>query len=282
VGALADDRIRKKQGRRMSKRIAHKRKIGRGWVPHLGEMLRSPAFKVLSRAARQVLARIEIELVDHGGKDNGRLPVTFDQFVAYGINRHMIAPALRELVALGFVEITEHGRAGNADWRRPNMFRLTYLPVDTANPTHEWRAVTEDDAEMIAKNAKKNSKSIVHKNAKTSAVSSTKNCPSLVSKSAPKAPNALVSKSALLSRNLPSLGEGCAAPAPAETKPKLPWSTPTLTEVPAPDEIARIRQLFPEPAYAAHDGSDQCGAPQCGFHGPHAGTQLAIFRFRAG
>src|SRR5262249_26631794 len=35
----------------------------------------------------------------------------------YGIDRHAIGPAIRELVALGFVEITEHGRAGNADWR---------------------------------------------------------------------------------------------------------------------------------------------------------------------
>jgi hypothetical protein len=232
VGPFAADCLRQVDERSVSKRIAHKRKIGRGWVPHLGEMLRSPAFKVLSRAARQVLARIEIELVDHGGKNNGRLPVTFDQFVAYGINRHMIAPAMRELVALGFVEITERGRAGNADWRRPNMFRLTYLPVDNANPTHEWRGVAEDDAEKIAKNAKKISKSIVHKNAKTSAVFSTKNCRSSVSKSAPKTPNALVPETALLSRNLPMSREGCDGTDPAEPKPQR--STPTLTEITDP------------------------------------------------
>jgi hypothetical protein len=38
------------------------------WSPRLIEMLRSPAYRVLSRAAHQVIARIEIELGDHGGK----------------------------------------------------------------------------------------------------------------------------------------------------------------------------------------------------------------------
>jgi hypothetical protein len=43
--------------------------------------------------------------------DNG-LPVTFNDFQRYGIDRHFIAPVIRELVALGFVEVTEQGRAG--------------------------------------------------------------------------------------------------------------------------------------------------------------------------
>jgi hypothetical protein len=43
-------------------------------TPRLIEMLRSPAYRALSRAAHQVLARIEIELADHGGMDNGKLP----------------------------------------------------------------------------------------------------------------------------------------------------------------------------------------------------------------
>ena len=30
------------------------------------------------------LDRVEIELADHGGVDNGKLPVTFDDFVRYG------------------------------------------------------------------------------------------------------------------------------------------------------------------------------------------------------
>jgi hypothetical protein len=138
----------------MSKDFRRRNQIEGQFAPRLIEMLKSPAFRVLSRAARQVLARIEIELADHGGMDNGTLPVTFDDFVAYGVNRHAIAPAIRELEALGLIEVTEPGRAGNAEWRRPTLFRLTYRHVHRAPPTHEWRRITEDDAEMTAKGAR--------------------------------------------------------------------------------------------------------------------------------
>jgi hypothetical protein len=115
------------------------------------EMLESPAYRVLSLGARRVLDRIEIELAHHGGNDNGRLPVTFDQFVEYGMNRHTVAPAIREVCALGFVEVTERGFAGNAEFRRANRFRLTYRHFGNAKPTDEWRAITTTEvAEMTA------------------------------------------------------------------------------------------------------------------------------------
>src|SRR5471032_324042 len=82
-------------------------------------MLESPAYRVLSLAAHRVLARIQIELANHGGTDNGALPVTYDQFVEYGIHRHSIAPGIRQLVALGFIEVTERGRHGNGEFRTP-------------------------------------------------------------------------------------------------------------------------------------------------------------------
>src|SRR5262249_60035859 len=103
----------------------------------------------LSLSARRAVDRIEIELAHHGGNDNGRLPVTFDDFDEYRINRHSIAPALRELEALGFIEITERGRAGNGEWRRPHLFRLTYRYVGNAQPTDEWQRIkTDHEADM--------------------------------------------------------------------------------------------------------------------------------------
>ena len=62
-------------------------------------------------------------------------------------------PALREVVALGFVEITEVGRAGNAEFRRPNFFRLTYRHTRYA-PTDEWKKITEDEARFLARSAR--------------------------------------------------------------------------------------------------------------------------------
>ena len=78
------------------------------FAARLVEMLEAPAYRVLRLSARRALDRVEIELGHHGGNDNGRLPVTFE-------SRGSIAPAIREAVALGFLEITEHGRAGNGE-----------------------------------------------------------------------------------------------------------------------------------------------------------------------
>jgi hypothetical protein len=126
------------------------------FAPRLIEMLRSPAMSALSLSARRAMDRIEIELADHGGTDNGKLPVTYDDFETFGIHRHAIAPAINELVALGFVEVTELGRAGNAEFRSPSKYRHTYRAANRANPTHEWRRIhTIDEAEAIAVTARK-------------------------------------------------------------------------------------------------------------------------------
>jgi hypothetical protein len=121
--------------------LKKRNKISGQFAARLIEMIESPSYRVLSLSAHRVLSRIEIELAHHGGNDNGRLPVTFENFQKYGIDRHAIAPAIRECVALGFIVVTEPGRAGNAEFRSPNLFRLTYkhckgLPGDG---THDWR-----------------------------------------------------------------------------------------------------------------------------------------------
>lgn len=126
------------------------------WAGLTIELLESPAYRALSLSALRVMARLQIELANHGGKDNGRLPVTFDNFAAYGIDRHAIAPALRELEALGFIEVTERGRAGNAEWRSPSYYRLTFRGAGGGyDGTDEWDKITEQDAKLIARAARK-------------------------------------------------------------------------------------------------------------------------------
>jgi hypothetical protein len=132
--------------------------INEAFVPHTLSMLLSPAWMVLSLTARRVLDRIEIEHMHHGRKENGNLTVTYDQFEAYGIHRHAIGPAIREVVTLGLVEITEQGRAGNREYRRPNRYRLTYREAKGAmgNGTHEWRGIeTIEQAEEMATMARR-------------------------------------------------------------------------------------------------------------------------------
>jgi hypothetical protein len=88
---------------------------------------------------------------------NGSLIVTFKDFEAYGLDRHAIAPAIRESEALGFIEVTQKGTAGTAGYRRANKFRLTYRPFMTqpGDGTHEWCGFkTIEEAEAVAKRAR--------------------------------------------------------------------------------------------------------------------------------
>jgi hypothetical protein len=113
---------------------------------------RSWSLQAGENAAGRVLDRLEIELARHGGMDNGRLPVTYDDFQRYGTDRHAIAPAIGELVALGFIKVTEHGRAGDAEWRKPNQFRITYKHMRETSPTHEWKRIeTSERAKQMNK-----------------------------------------------------------------------------------------------------------------------------------
>jgi len=121
------------------------------------EMMESPAYRVLSLSARRVLDRICIELAHHGGNDNGRLPVNYEQFVEFGVDRDAIAPAIRELEALGFIEVTQRGKHSAGLFRWPNYFRITCVNCkSTPNPSHEWRRIkTIEEANLIARAARK-------------------------------------------------------------------------------------------------------------------------------
>jgi hypothetical protein len=120
------------------------------------EMLESPAYRVASLSCRMILDRIAIEFAHHGGNDNGKLPVTYNQFVEYGLYRHSIGPAIHEGEALGIFFCTERGRANAGEFRSPNLFRLSHRPCGNAEPTNEWRRIkTIEEANFIARAARK-------------------------------------------------------------------------------------------------------------------------------
>jgi DNA-binding transcriptional MocR family regulator len=134
-------------------------RISGQWSARQIDMQRSFAWRVLSRAAHQCLSRIEIELADHGGNDIEELPVTFDDFEAYGVHRSAIVPALAELEALGFIDVTARGVAARAaDNRRPNKFRLLTRPWEKIGGTNRprWeRFKTWQEAEATADEARR-------------------------------------------------------------------------------------------------------------------------------
>jgi hypothetical protein len=138
--------------------IRRRNLISGQFAARLIEMLESPAYRALSRSAHMVISRIEVELGHHAGNDNGRLPITTEDFVKYGMHRTSVAPAIREAEALGFIRVTERGRGGNAEYRKPNFFVLTFAENNRKfTPTHDWRKIkTPVEAERIARNARAN------------------------------------------------------------------------------------------------------------------------------
>jgi hypothetical protein len=152
LGEIEDDRLRQRKIVMKSKQA----KITK-YVRIRAEMMDSPTFRTLSFSARRILNRIEIELCrKNGGKDNGKLTVTYNNFKQYGIHHHAIGPAIREAVALGFIKITRQGRAGNADHRISNQFRLTYLPTEeNKDPTDDWRHIDSKQIKALAREARR-------------------------------------------------------------------------------------------------------------------------------
>lgn len=109
-----------------------KRKDGEGnpltgsFVRHHLEMRRSPAWEALSENDKRILERIEREHMEHGGRHNGRLVVTYDQFETYGVRRKSINKGIHRLEALGFVEAKRFGYDNKTGVRIKSEYRLTY------------------------------------------------------------------------------------------------------------------------------------------------------------
>jgi hypothetical protein len=133
-------------GRRKTNAIAGQ------FIAHRMAMLESAAWRTLSFTARRILDRIEIEHGRHGGVENGKLPVTYDDFAEFGIRRKAISSGLFELVALGFIEITEKGRMAAAEFHVPSKYRLTYIFTrkPDGHPTDEWSKFTSDGEALAA------------------------------------------------------------------------------------------------------------------------------------
>jgi hypothetical protein len=141
----------------MSKR---RNAIAGAFIARPRQLLDSPVLWVLSQSAHRALLRIEIEHMAHAGSANGKLLVTYKDLERCGIHPNAIAPALRELEALGIIETTRKGYGG-AQVREPSLYRLTYVRAWNAGRadgtgTHEYlRFKTHQEAETAAQKARK-------------------------------------------------------------------------------------------------------------------------------
>jgi hypothetical protein len=208
-------------------------------------MLESPAYRALSLSGHRVLARINIEHAHHGGQENGKLPVTFRDFCEYGVCMDAVGPAIREVEALGFIRVTEEGRAANGECRQPNKFALTHLPTkDNPKPTEDWKRIkTIEEAEMIAKAArnavpKKQNTARINQSS-TARINQSKNSNSCSDKPehCPLGETRALSISRAVARPTPD------PVLPLSSRPKLVWSTPVGSDK---DELLKVL-VVPEP-----------------------------------
>jgi hypothetical protein len=140
--------------------MRRRNQIAGQFVAHPRQMIECVAWRALNLAARKALERIEIEHMDHGGAENGKLPVTYADFEKWDVHPNFVAPALRELEALGFIEIVKRGSRGAAGTRQASEYRLTFRPAWNApkNDTgsHEYLKIkTREEAEVLAAAARK-------------------------------------------------------------------------------------------------------------------------------
>src|SRR5262249_51351338 len=112
-------------------------KLGEQFIMRPRSMLESKTYRSLSLSARRFIERIELEQLRHGGKDNGKLPVTYQDFSEYGLRRSSVIRARNEAIRKGFVRITRKGRSGKNGIA--TEFRLTFLPADNRPPTNDWK-----------------------------------------------------------------------------------------------------------------------------------------------
>ena len=127
--------------------------VGEPWIWLTRDMLESPAYRAMSRAGHQLLARLMIEHCNHAGKENGRLAVSWDAFQAAGLHRSIIAQTLDEVTRLGFVRVVDEGHRGyGAALGRRATYRLTFAGVvgdDSGPPTSEWASISEAETRSI-------------------------------------------------------------------------------------------------------------------------------------
>lgn len=120
------------------------------FMPHRLELLISPAWRAAPRPLRNILERIEIEHLRHGGSNNGELYVSYLQFVEFGLSKRSIKPALELGQRLGLLEVIQEADNHLSDIRAANAYRLTYVPAKgKAAPSDEWKKTTEERAKAL-------------------------------------------------------------------------------------------------------------------------------------
>ena len=106
---------------------------GESWIWHTLELRRSKAWQGRSIGCTRLIEFLELEHLQHGANENGRLFAPYSQLEAFGISRRTINDAILEAESRGLIRVDRGGLKGRT-LSESNRFTLTYA----------WTRVTRD------------------------------------------------------------------------------------------------------------------------------------------
>ncbi len=109
-------------------------------------MLQSVAWQHKTIPLWHILERLEIEHMRHAGACNGSLSVSYRQLAQHGVSRNDILRAIQLGQDLGLLKVRPNSTKHNGQIRADNIYTLTYLEVDGAPPTDDWKCINETTA----------------------------------------------------------------------------------------------------------------------------------------
>jgi hypothetical protein len=137
----------KKGSRNLGKVSLPPKGSGIAWIPRLRPLLRSRVWASLGIYHHRMLAALECEHANHGGKQNGELVFTYEDGERAGIPRRYFNQTLTRLIEIGLVNREHRGRYAGGAFRDPSRYRLTYVPQKVEElsgpplylfPSNEW------------------------------------------------------------------------------------------------------------------------------------------------
>ena len=129
---------------------------GQNFVQLTGELLSSPAWCSMTINCRRLMDFLMIEQLNHAGQENGNLCATYEQLVAFGIPRRLVHRTITEAERLKLIDVERGGRK-NSGISPLSRFTITCFPMRMAGngaqgflqPSHDWRSITEEEAQRI-------------------------------------------------------------------------------------------------------------------------------------
>ena len=113
---------------------------GTAFIPMYRELLESDACRTASVWTMRFVFRVMIEDMNHGSADNGKLVVTFNDCVQFGIPRKHIKEAQAEAIGRGLIYRTEKGTRAAGRGRKPHRFGLGWRAGhDGSAPPNLWK-----------------------------------------------------------------------------------------------------------------------------------------------